>query len=253
MIMFRGAFTIWGRDMRVLRRSLFSELLAVVAYPITLYLAFGVGLKGYISDVDGIPYALFIAPGLISMTAVSAAFDESAWSMWFHRKVQHTIEEYRVNPITVYDIIIGKIVSGFSQGAVKGVVVAVVIFLLTPFRFPAGHLLVYLFFIASGSMIFSCIGTICGTIVDKPENIGRIQSVVIVPLIFLSGIFFPLSSYPSAALAVVQLLPTTAIFEGARIALLQGVMDYRYFSIAVVTSALAFAAAVWIFNRKIEG
>jgi len=127
--------------MRVLRRSLFSELLAVIAYPLTLYLAFGVGLKGYIADVDGIPYSLFIAPGLISMTAVSAAFEESAWSMWFHRRVQRTIEEYRVNPISVYDIVIGKIVSGFSQGAIKGIAVAGVIFMVTPLRFPLEHFL----------------------------------------------------------------------------------------------------------------
>ncbi len=44
--MFRGAFPIWRRDMLVLRRSLFSELLSVVAYPLTLYLAFGIGLRG---------------------------------------------------------------------------------------------------------------------------------------------------------------------------------------------------------------
>ena len=125
--MFRSAFSIWGRDMLVMRRSIISELLAVTAYPLTLYLAFGVGLKGYIADVGGIPYPLFIAPGLISMTAVNAAFDESSWSMWFHRRVQRTIEEYRVTPITVYDIVIGKIISGFCQGAIKGVAVAVVI------------------------------------------------------------------------------------------------------------------------------
>ncbi len=250
--MFRGAFTIWGRDMRVLRRSLFSELVAVTAYPITLYLAFGVGLKGYIADVEGVPYALFIAPGLISMTAVSAAFEESAWSMWFHRKVQRTIEEYRVNPITVYDIVIGKIVSGFSQGAIKGVAVAVVIFLLTPFRFPMAHFLAYLYFIALGSMVFSCFGTMCGTVIDKPENIGRIQGVVIVPLIFMSGIFFPLSSYPATILPVIRVLPTTAIFEGARLSLLGGVMEPVYTVTLTLTAAAAFVLAVWIFNRKIE-
>ena len=239
--------------MRVLRRSIFSELLAVIAYPLTLYLAFGIGLRGYIADVDGIPYSLFIAPGLISMTAVSAAFDESAWSMWFHRKVQRTIEEYRVNPITVYDIVIGKIVSGFSQGAIKGVAVAAVIFLVTPFRFPPGHFLVYLYFIALGSMVFSCFGTICGTVIDKPENIGRVQGVVIVPLIFLSGIFFPLSSYPGSVLPFVKIIPTTAIFEGARLSLLRGVMDPGYSIILALTAAAAFGLAVWIFNRKIEG
>ncbi len=250
--MFRGAFTIWGRDMRVLRRSLFSELVAVIAYPITLYLAFGVGLKGYIADVEGVPYALFIAPGLISMTAVSAAFDESAWSMWFHRKVQRTIEEYRVNPITVYDIVIGKIVSGFSQGAIKGVAVAGVIFLFTPFRFPVAHLLSYLYFIALGSMVFSCFGTICGTVIEKPENIGRIQGVVIVPLIFMSGIFFPLSSYPAALLPLIRMLPTTAIFEGARLSLLGGVMEPVYTITLALTAAASFGLAVWVFNRKIE-
>jgi len=225
---------------------------AVIAYPITLYLAFGVGLRGYISDVDGIPYALFIAPGLISMTAVSAAFDEGSWSMWFHRKVQRTIEEYRVTPITVYDIVIGKIMSGFSLGAIKGIAVAGVIFLLTPFRFPFDHFLTYLFFIALGSMIFSCVGTICGTVIEKPENIGRVQGVVIVPLIFMSGIFFPLSSYPETVLPFVRALPTTAIFEGARLALLQGIMDTQFCLTLLVTAAVSFALAVWVFNRKIE-
>ena len=113
--------------MLVLRRSIFSEMLAVIAYPLTLYLAFGVGLKGYIADVEGIPYPVFIAPGLISMTAVTAAFDESAWSMWFHRRVQRTIDEYRVTPITTCEIVIGKILCGLSHGTIKGIAVTAVI------------------------------------------------------------------------------------------------------------------------------
>jgi lipooligosaccharide transport system permease protein len=251
-MMLRGAFSIFGRDLIVLRRSLFSELLAVVASPLTLYLAFGFGLKGYISEVDGVPYAVFIAPGLISMTAVLAAFEDSAWSMWFHRRVQKTIEEYRVTPITVYDIVVGKLISGFAQGALKGVAVGVIIFFLTPFRFPLHNLAVYLLFIALGSMIFSCLGTICGTTIDKPENIGRIQAVVIMPLIFMSGIFFPLSSYPASVLPFINLLPSTALFEGARIALLTGVTGALHLTILCVAAVVMFVLAVIVFNRKIE-
>jgi lipooligosaccharide transport system permease protein len=251
-LMFRGAVSIWWRDMLVLKRSLFSELLAVIAYPLTLYLAFGVGLKGYIADVGGVPYPVFIAPGLISMTAVNAAFDESSWSMWFHRRVQQTIEEYRVTPITVYDIVIGKILCGFSHGIIKGVVVTAVIFLFTPFRFSFIHLLAYLWFIALGSMIFSCLGTIVGTTINKPENIGRVQAVVIVPLIFMSGIFFPLTSYPATLLPAIRLLPTTAAFEGARQALLHGAFESVYAANLAVTAAVIFILAVYIFNRWIE-
>jgi len=250
--MLKGAFSIWGRDMTVLKRSIFSELLSVVAYPITLYLAFGFGLRGYISDVGGIPYPLFIAPGLISMTAVQAAFDESSWSMWFHRKVQRTIEEYRVTPVTVYDIVIGKILSGFCQGAIKGTVVFLVILVLTPFRIAYSHLPLYLLCLALASMTFSCLGTIIGTTIDKPENIGRVQSVVIVPLIFMAGIFFPLSSYPKAVLPVIRLLPTTAVFEGARDALLNGAIASEYLVNLLVTAAFSFAIAVVTFNRKMS-
>ncbi|MCM0080828.1 ABC transporter permease [Geomonas sp. Red32] len=250
--MFKGAISIWGRDMLVLRRSILSELIAVVAYPLTLYLAFGYGLKGYINAVDGVPYSLFIAPGLISMTAVNAAFDESAWSMWFHRRVQRTIEEYRTTPVTVYDIVIGKIFSGFSQGSIKGAVVFLVIALLTPFRIDYAHLPLYLLVIAISSMTFSCLGTICGTVIDKPENIGRVNSVVIVPLIFMAGIFFPLSSYPAMILPIIKLLPTTAVFEGARDALLFGTVPLPYLINLVLTAALLFAIAVYTFNRKMS-
>jgi len=236
--------------MRVLRRSILSELIAVVAYPITLYLAFGFGLKGYINNVGGIPYSLFIAPGLISMTAVNAAFDESSWSMWFHRRVQRTIEEYRVTPVTVYDIVIGKILSGFSQGAIKAAVVFLVILIMTPFRIDYSHLPMYILVIALSSMTFSCLGTICGTMIDKPENIGRVQSVVIVPLIFMAGIFFPLTSYPAAILPVIRLLPTTAVFEGARDALLGGAVPALYIVNLLLSAALSFVLAVVIFNRK---
>ncbi len=250
--MLRGAFSIWWRDMLVLRRSIFSEMLAVVAYPLTLYLAFGVGLKGYIADVGGVPYPVFIAPGLISMTAVTAAFDESGWSMWFHRRVQRTIEEYRVTPITTYDIVIGKILCGLSHGTIKGVVVTAVIFLFSPFRFALIHILAYLYFIVLGSMIFSCLGTIIGTTINKPENIGRVQAVIIVPLIFMSGIFFPLSSYPEQVIPAIRLLPTTAVFDGARQALLNGDFAPGYALNLCLTAIFIFALAVYTFNKRIE-
>jgi lipooligosaccharide transport system permease protein len=85
-MMLRGTLAIWQRDMLILRRSIISELVAVVAYPLTIYLAFGIGMQGYIGMVDGAPYSLFIAPGLITMTAINAAYNESVWSQLFQCK-----------------------------------------------------------------------------------------------------------------------------------------------------------------------
>jgi lipooligosaccharide transport system permease protein len=248
----QGSVAIWRRDMLVLRRSILSELVAVVAYPLTIYLAFGIGMKGYIGEVEGVPYSLFIAPGLITMTAVNAAYSESVWSLWFHRRVQFTIESYRVTPISVSEIVVAKIFSGFTHGLIKGLSVALVIFAITPFRFAPTHLLGYLAFLIPGSALFSCAGVISGTIMDKPETIGRVEAILIMPLIFMSGLFFPLSSYPPALVPWVRALPTTALFEGSRHALVQGVFSIP-FGLQVAGMALVtFVVAVRIFRRKMS-
>ena len=247
----KGALAIWRRDMLVLRRSILSEMIAVVAYPLTIYLAFGIGMQGYIGLVDGVPYGLFIAPGLITMTAVTAAYNESVWSLWFHRRVQFTIESYRVTPVTATEIIIGKILSGFTHGLIKGLVVALVIFAITPFRFPLTGLAAYLAFLIPGSALFSCAGVICGTLLDKPETIGRVEAVLIMPLIFMSGLFFPLSTYPPAIAPFIHLLPTTALFEGARQAMVRGSFSIFFSALLCFSAASAFAAAVLIFRKKL--
>lgn len=248
-----GAVCVWERDMLVLRRNWFSEVATVLAFPLTFFLTFGLGLKGYIQDIEGVPYAIFVVPGLISMTTILAAFDDGAWGMWFHRVVQKTIEEYRVNPITVTDIIIGKIISGFSSGLFKGISVGIALLFLTGFQFTLAYLVVYLLFIFLGCITFSCLGSLCGTVVDKPENLGRIEAVVIMPIIFLAGLFFPLSAYPESVLPYIKAIPATALFDGAREALLDGKVDLVYLSMLLVSAIISFALAVRVFEKKMHG
>ena len=250
--MLRGAYCIWERDLKVFSRNLLPELITVVAFPITFFLAFALGLQNYILDIEGVPYAIFVVPGLISMTAAMGAFDDGAWGLWFHRVVQGTISEYRCNPITVYDIILGKIIYGFTIACLKGSAIGIILFLLVDFPFRTPFLLSYSLFIFLGSMIFSCIGSICGTVIDKPENLGRLEAVVIWPLIFLAGLFFPLSVYPQKLLPYIKLVPTTALFDGARTALLAGKIDIGYLMILFFCAGLSFISAVIIFEKKMH-
>jgi lipooligosaccharide transport system permease protein len=101
-------------------------------------------------------------------------------------------------------------------------------------------------------MIFSCLGTIVGTTINKPENIGRVQAVIIVPLIFMSGIFFPLTSYPAKVIPLIRLFPTTAAFEGARQALLKGIFEPEYALNLAITAMFIFALAVYTFDKWVE-
>ena len=92
-----------------------------------------------------------------------------------------------------------------------------------------------------------------GTLVDKPENLGRIEAVVIMPVMFIAGLFFPLSAYPQGALPYIKAIPTTALFDGARIALLTGRIDLFYLGELAASAAISFILAVRVFEKKMHG
>lgn len=75
--------------------------------------------------------------------------------------------------------------------------------------------------------------------------------MLIMPLIFMSGLFFPLSSYPAAIVPVIRLLPTTALFEGARQAMTGGGFSVAYSAILCISALATFSAAVLIFRKKL--
>jgi len=76
--------------------------------------------------------------------------------------------------------------------------------------------------------------------------------VLIMPLIFMSGLFFPLSSYPDTVAAAVRLLPTTALFEGARQTIVAGTFSPAFAANIGLTAIVTFVAAVLIFRRRLS-
>jgi len=87
---------------------------------------------------------------------------------------------------------------------------------------------------------------------DKPETIGKVEAVLVMPLIFMSGLFFPLSSYPPSVIPWVRALPTTALFEGARRALVAGELLPLPVLQVSLAALLTFIAAVLIFRYKMS-
>ena len=68
----------------------------------------------------------------------------------------------------------------------------------------------------------------------------------------MSGIFFPLTSYPAIVIPFIRLLPTTAAFEGARQALLNWTFEPEYALNLAITAMFIFARAVYTFNKWME-
>jgi lipooligosaccharide transport system permease protein len=248
----RGVLPIAHKVLLQEAQGWLNETVNTIALPFTFFLAFGMGLRGYIANVEGVSYMAFLTPGLITMTILLEAYRTGAWGLWLDRWHQKMLDEYRIKPIHTTDIIMGEILGGFLVALIKGIVVALILLLVSPVHIHWTALPLYFALVFAGCIFFTCAGTMVGTSFPKPDHIAQSQAIFITPLLYLGGLFFPISALPQAVQDVVRWLPTTAAFEGGRDILLHGHIDWQYLVVIWVSALLSFVLATWLFKEKLS-
>lgn len=246
----RGIMPLFIKALRQEAQTWWMELITTTATPLTFLLAFGLGLRDTIGTVEGVSYAVFLVPGLVSLTILLEAYRTGVWGIWLDQWHLHTMDEYRVKPISTSDIIIGQILGGMVVGILKGLVVGLIMLLVFPFTTSLASIAGYLGLMLLGSILFTCLGCMVGTMGRKPDQIAQIQTIIITPLLYLGGLFFPIDHLPDGAERVVRFLPTAALFDGGRHMLLFGTLSPHYIVIIILFAILAFIGAVRLFNHK---
>lgn len=229
-----------------------NEAVNTIAIPCTFFLAFGLGLRGYISDVEGVPYMAFLTPGLITMTILLEAYRTGAWGLWLDRWHQKMLDEYRIKPIHTTDIIMGEILGGFLVAVMKGLIVAAILLAFCPVNIQWSALPWYFLLVFPGCIFFTCMGSMVGTSFPKPDHIAQSQTIFITPLLYLGGLFFPIAALPDWICPLVHWLPTTGAFEGGRDVLLHGRIHWPYFAVMWGAAILSFLGATWLFQEKLS-
>jgi ABC-type polysaccharide/polyol phosphate export permease len=228
------------------------EILTTAATPLTYFLAFGLGLRNYITQVDGVSYLAFLTPGLITLTIVLEAYRTGAWGMWLDRFLTGMIDEYRIKPVSTPSILLGNLFGGFVMALAKGALVGLLMMPFSGLAFHPEHLLPYLSLVFPGCVAFTAVGTMIGSSFRKPDHIANSVVLVITPLLYMSGLFFPLHQLPPALQPYLRWLPTTALFDGGRSAILTGqIPQAHYLPLLWVFAILGFIAATLWFNYKL--
>lgn len=226
------------------------EVLAVAAIPISFFLAFGLGLSQHIQELDGVPYTQFITPGLIALTTVLTAYRTTGWELWLARWHNRLMYELLVKPVPRTEIIVGEMLGAIVMALMKGSIVAVVLYLFKPYPLVWQNLLMWLALLIPACGIFACVGCIVGTLFRKPDHIAQMDSIIITPLLYLGGLFFPLSTFPVWAQGWMKWLPTTALFDGGRQAFLFGQLSWGYVALLWGLAALSVVVSTVVFNKR---
>ncbi|MEF8701461.1 MAG: ABC transporter permease [Candidatus Accumulibacter sp. UW26] len=199
-------------------------------------------------QVHGVPYAAFLIPGLVMMSALQNAFANSSSSL-IQAKVTGSIVFVLLPPISYLEFFLAYVVAALLRGLLVG---AGVLLVTLWFAFPDLQAPLWiLLFIVLGGGIMGALGMVAGIWADKFDQLAGFQNFLIMPLTMLSGVFYSIHSLPEFWQQVSRFNPVFYMIDGFRFGFF-GVSDVApETSLAVVgTSFLVVSAATLMLLRS---
>ncbi len=192
----RGALAVWRRNLDAFIKTYRVNFIPPFVEPLLYLLALGYGVGALIQDVDGIPYPIFIAPALVSISVMYSAFFECTYSSYVRMYYQKTFDAMIATPLSIEDVICGEILWGATRGTIYAALMIPVLFLFGVIDLPTSLLLIPFAFPAG--ILFSAIGMCFTAITPSIDALNYPAFLFITPMFLFSGTFFPISILPQA-------------------------------------------------------
>jgi ABC-2 type transport system permease protein len=211
-----------------------------------LYLVvFAQALSEHVRVYDGVSYTAFLVPGLVMMSVLQNAFANSASSL-IQSKVTGNIVFVLLPPISYLEFFTAYVLACVVRGAAVGAGVLAVTAWFVPLKVASP--LWALGFALLGAALLGALGILAGIWADKFDQIAAFQNFVVMPLTFLSGVFYSVHSLPPAWQAVSRANPFFYMIDGFRYGFFgaSDVAPLLSLGVMVVSFALVSAGALWM-------
>jgi lipooligosaccharide transport system permease protein len=199
------ALAVWRRNARVWVRLLGPSLVLHFGEPLLWLLGLGLGLGMYVQGVSEGSYLTFLISGMIASTSMMSTSYESTFSAYTRMVPQQTYSAMLNTPLTVDDIILGEI----FWGATKGMIAASALFIvgagLGAMHGPVSVLALLAVFVSG--LCFAAFGMAITALAKGYEHFNYYLSLIITPMLVISGVFYPIERLPEALQWVVKTLP----------------------------------------------
>ena len=226
-----GWRTLFYKEVLRFWKVSFQTIAAPVLTAVLYLLIFGHVLENHVKVYESISYTAFLVPGLVMMSLLQNAFANSSSSL-IQSKIMGNLVFLQLTPLSHWAWFVAYV----GSSALRGMVVATGVFLVT-LGFATPHFaapLWILVFAVLGASLLGSLGLIAGLWAEKFDQLAGFQSFVIMPLTFLSGVFYSIHSLPTFWQALSRFNPVFYMIDGFRYGCF-GVSDVSpWQSIAVV-------------------
>jgi lipooligosaccharide transport system permease protein len=205
---------VWRRNFLVWRKLAVPSLLGNLADPMLYMLGLGYGLGTLLPEVGGVPYITFLASGTVAYSTMNSATFESLYSAFSRMHVQRTWDAILNTPLNLDDVVFAEMVWAASKSVLSGTAIVLIIWVLG-----LSHSLLLLWLFPLTFLIglaFAGLGLAITSVSPSYDFFMYYFSLLITPMVLLSGVFFPVSQLPAALRAVSSVLPLTHAIALAR-------------------------------------
>ena len=236
-------YVAWG-DMMFMKHNFWNILIMSIMSPLLYLIAFGYGLRSGSTEL-GVSYVAFVIPGIVALSSMSSSFSSTSTRMNVQRLYYKSFDEMMMCPLSLSAIVLGKSMLGLARGLLAcGLLYALGLFLA-----PELHLNpLFVICTVVSCMSFSMLGMTAALLAKSHQSMATFNSLVILPMTFLCGTFFSVSSLDPIFQGVLYCLPLTHASECIRSAALPQCLDFAWISLLVV---IAFGVAFFLFNRHL--
>ncbi len=236
-----GARTLFYKEVLRFWKVGFQTMGAPVLTAVLYLLIFGHVLEAHVQVYPGVGYTSFLIPGLVMMSVLQNAFANSSSSL-VQSKITGNLVFLLVTPLSHWAWYVAYVGASMMRGLSVGLGVFVVTVWFAPFQLSEPWWAIV--FAALGAGMLGSLGLIAGLWAEKFDQMAAFQNFIIMPMTFLSGVFYSVHSLPSFWQAVSHLNPFFYMIDGFRRGFF-GTSDVSpWISLGVVGTSFIVVAAV---------
>ncbi|MDA8361271.1 MAG: ABC transporter permease [Gammaproteobacteria bacterium] len=227
-----GFRTLFYKELLRFYKVLLQTILAPVVTALLYLVVFSGTFKGRPDILPGVGYVAFLVPGLMMMSMIQNAFANSSSSL-IQSKIAGNLIFILLSPLSTFEFFLAFVGAAIVRALLValGIYVVAIVFVTVPIRHPLYLLLFGIF----GSGALGALGIIAGIWSERFDQLAGFQNFVVMPLSFLSGVFYSLRSLPPVWQTLSKLNPLLYMIDGFR---------YGFFGISDVSPLLSLAIVI---------
>jgi ABC-2 type transport system permease protein len=210
-----GLKTLYVKEVRRFFKVQTQTIWAPAVTTLLFLVIFTVALGGMRRELLGVPFADFIAPGLIVMAMIQNAFANSSFSLLVG-KIQGTIVDYLMPPLSTAELIAGLVGAAVTRAFLVGGAVWLAMALWPGVEVEVRQPLTALWFGLMGALLLSFLGLVTSIWAEKFDHAAAVTNFVVAPLSLLSGTFYAVDQLSPLFRAISHANPFFYVISGFR-------------------------------------